>query len=365
MLDEKRKILFIVPVLTHGGAERVVSVLSNALNDKGHQVSIVVLYRSPAEYAVNKSVIIYELNATKPIIKFVQRPLRIRRYIKLFNPDYIVPFLPWAVVNSFFACIGLKNIFIGTVRNNPDFDNGVIGRAFKWALNKSDAIFCQTYSQQALLPDFLARKSFVLPNPVTTDIINCYSRRIYKTKIRRFISLGKLEPQKNHSLMIEAFVKAHEHHSDLALEIYGEGSCRDELLQLIKENGAEDYIFLKGRSESVEKVLLAADAFLFTSNYEVMPNALMEAMASGLPCISTDCPTGPKELLGDNQRGLLVPVKQIAPLVNSINQIVENVGLSVEFGRKAHDYIKGNFNPDVIAGRLIEYCIKYERKKNV
>jgi glycosyltransferase involved in cell wall biosynthesis len=99
--------------------------------------------------------------------------------------------------------------------------------------------------------------------------------------------------------MIKAFSKACEKNKDIHLSIYGTGedSYIAKLKELIKEYDVQGKIELMGRTSNVSEVLKNADAFLMTSDYEGMPNALLEAMATGLVCISTDCRTGPKDMI--------------------------------------------------------------------
>ena len=90
------------------------------------------------------------------------------------------------------------------------------------------------------------------------------------------------------------------------MDIYGEGSLREQLQNQIDTLGLTDSVKLCGRTNDIVATLVEHDLFIMASNYEGMPNSLMEAMGVGLPCISTDCPTGPKELIGAIQRGILI-----------------------------------------------------------
>jgi glycosyltransferase involved in cell wall biosynthesis len=108
--------------------------------------------------------------------------------------------------------------------------------------------------------------------------------------------------------MIEAFAKAAQSCPGIRLSVFGVGDKAyvEKVQDLIDEWGMTDRIVLKGRSEDMLSILRSSDAFLMTSDYEGMPNALIEAMVVGLPCISTDCRTGPKDMIDDSVNGYLV-----------------------------------------------------------
>lgn len=102
--------------------------------------------------------------------------------------------------------------------------------------------------------------------------------------------------------------------SEITLDIFGEGNQKKYLEGLVDEYGLANHVFLRGRSQSIEKQLQVADMFVMTSDYEGMPNALMEAMAFGVPCISSDCKTGPRSLIKSFENGLLFQTNNVEDL---------------------------------------------------
>lgn len=353
-----KKIMFIVPVLSHGGAERVVSVLSSQMAEMGYDVEIILYSRSQKEYPVSPKASIFVLSAHVKFIRKIQRPLQIRKYVKNASPDIIIPFLPPSVVETYFACLGLKIPTIGTVRNNPNCEQGLLNKTFLRILPKMNAIFCQTVSQKELLSETCQSKAFVLPNPVSPILLESYHKRVYHDTLKTLVTLGRLDAQKNHAMLIDAVSIVHKSFPEVILNIYGEGKEYESLQNKIRNLHAENYIFLKGRTEDSNSVLLASDIFVFSSNFEGMPNALMEAMAQGLPCISTDCPTGPKELIGNNERGLLVKMNDVAALAEGIIYFLKHPSLAKKCGQNAHDYILENYDAEKISKLLIDECNK-------
>lgn len=142
-----------------------------------------------------------------------------------------------------------------------------------------------------------------LPNPVV-DCISDLPRA--RTRLNRLVSVGRLAEEKRFDLMIDAFALAHAKNPDLRLTIHGEGPCRPHLEAQIKVYGLQHAVQLPGLNRDIPQALANADMFLCTSRLEGLGNAIIEAMAAGLPVLSVDCPFGPPHLLENGQSGALV-----------------------------------------------------------
>ena len=170
-------------------------------------------------------------------------------------------------------------------------------------------------------------------------------------------------PQKNQKMLIDAMAVVHKAHPEVTLKIFGEGPEENSLLAHIHELELDDCVQLMGKTADVAGELARADLFVFSSDFEGMPNALMEAMAAGMPCVSTDCPTGPKELIGENERGLLVPLGDTEAFAAAVLYMIEHVPEANTMGQKAHAYMRENYSPLSIARQLAENCEKYLHKR--
>ena len=150
---------------------------------------------------------------------------------------------------------------------------------------------------------------------------------------------GRLVDFKNQPMLIRAFVEVHKKHPDYDLKIYGGDSfdgTKEILETLIAENQAQDYIHLMGASDTLEKDLADAALFAFTSDWEGLPNALMEAMALGLPIVATDCPCGgPRTIMTNGVDGLLIPIKDQKALEEGIDRLIEEPELAGKLGMEA------------------------------
>jgi len=135
------------------------------------------------------------------------------------------------------------------------------------------------------------------------------------------------------------------------VEIYGAGELKEELQKQIDENNLTHQVFLMGACSNVIEKIKNAALFVLTSDYEGMPNALMEAMALGIPCISTDCrPGGARELIKSGEEGLIVPCNNAEKLKAALIQMLDNQFAAEKMGEKAKDKMK-NFAPEIIYSR--------------
>ena len=352
-----KKITFISTKIRGGGAERVVAVLSSALADLGYHVDLILYERYDDEYPISNKVKIHMLpsktNKNK-IFYLANKFLKFRGIISELKPDVLIPFLPYQVEQTYFASRGLKIPMVVTVRNNPLYDtpNEKMRKRRDWIAEKVEGVFLQTESQKDYFCDDVKKKSFVIENPISENVLK--AEYIVKKKIRKLVSVGRLEEQKNFSMLIDAFSEAKKEYSELTLDIYGEGSFKEQLESQINKLGLDNSVRLCGRTNDIVTTLVEYDLFIMTSNYEGMPNSLMEAMGIGLPCISTDCPTGPKELIGADERGILVKTGNKDELVNAIIYSVANVSDLKMKACFARNYIKDRFAPDRIAGKLVD-----------
>ena len=141
----------------------------------------------------------------------------------------------------------------------------------------------------------------------------------------RIVAAGRLDPQKNYPMMLRAFRRVADTYPDATLRIFGTGSdgYRAELETLIDSLGLTEQVKLMGRTPHMEEEYQKSDVFLMTSDYEGLPNALAEAMASRLLVISTDCKTGPRDFVEDGENGFLVPVGDEDALADRMLRLME------------------------------------------
>jgi glycosyltransferase involved in cell wall biosynthesis len=147
-------------------------------------------------------------------------------------------------------------------------------------------------------------------------------------------AVGRLSPEKGIDRLISAFAKSQAPHRGWRLQLAGDGPERTRLAEQAAQLQCSHAIEFLGWQADVWAVLARAHALVLSSHYEGFPLALLEGMAAGLPCLSVDCPSGPRELITDNATGLLVP-SSIEGLRGGIDQLVNDAGLRDRLGRAA------------------------------
>ena len=335
------KILFYIDVMNSGGAQRVMSNLVNYFKRKDYEVVLIndaPIDTNVAEYDIADGVKRYYLADDflgNPIIKNIKRMIKLRHIIKKENPKVVLSFLGNCNKRMLLSSIGLDCRKVVSVRNDPNKEYGtstirkfLTGQLFKLA----DGCVFQTEEVKDYFPLSVVRKARVIVNPVKESFFE-----VIRDEKNYIVTLGRLYEQKNHKLLIDAYEKIVGDIDD-DLYIYGEGPLRQELEEHVRKKDLQERVFLRGNTQDVEKVLSRAKLFVLSSDYEGMPNALLEALAVGVPCISTDCPCGgPKTVITDGANGLLVPCNCVEELSDAIYKLCKDNDYREKLGRRAKE----------------------------
>ena len=358
--------LFLIYSLNGGGAERVMSVLCNNLVKHGYEVHLGIYNRSDDDYPLRDEVKIHMLSEKKynsKIKNIFYRIKQISNLIKEVKPNFVVPFLGTVVIESFVASRFKKTTFISAVRNDPAQAHPKKLEKYLFLLVNclSTAIFVQNNMQKEYYPRIVQKKVFAVFNPVSEHFVENSHSDI--EKIVNIATSGRLDGQKNHKMLIDAMEIVAERHSEVKLTIYGAGKLREELDGYIIEKKLEDNVKMFGRTNDMMGELQKKDLFVMSSDYEGMPNALLEAMALGMPCISTDCRTGPSEMIENYKSGILVPIKDAEKMAEAICYMVEHPNEANEMGKNARKFALENCTVDVITEKFVCECEKF--RKNI
>lgn len=351
------KIAFYINDINGGGAERVMVNLANYLSEIGRDVIFVTSYRAANEYKLSSKVKRLSIEDNKinqsRFKRNLSRVLALRKICKNEKPSVLVTFMAEPNFRGIIATLGLPVKTIVSVRNDPNKEYaGKIGSFVgKCLLPLADGCVFQTKEAQEWFPERLQRKSTIIFNAVKEEFFHIERKPV----AGEIITCGRLEAQKNHKLLIDAFAEVVKEHPYAKLKIYGEGSLRNALQEQINKLGLQDKTFLMGATNDVAKALQTADLFVLSSDYEGMPNALMEAMAAGVPCISTDCPCGgPRELITHKKNGILVSVGDVALMTEAMKSLLQNKEYCNRLG-KAVKLRASNFKYDKILRVWKEY----------
>ena len=346
------KILFNCLSMEKGGAERVISVLSNKFIES-NQVTLVTLIKSKPKYKLDKRIKLLQIDEDeylkarkikKKLIKLsYHRLTKLLKVVIKERPDIIISFLPEPSMRIMLLKKLSKKIrdipTIISIRNNPEteYKNKFIYAVMKYLYKDVDTMVLQTKEAKEYFSKIIKneKKLVVISNPINEKFLIEKPYEGERDKI--IVTVGRLEKQKNQKLLIEAFKKVESKHTDYKLLIYGEGSLQKELQEYVDELKLADKVIFKGKKDDIEKEIFKAGIFVLSSDYEGMPNALMEAMALGLPCISTDCPCGgPRTLIDNNNNGILVKVNDSEKMAEAINFLIENKNEAQQMGKKAN-----------------------------
>ncbi len=345
------KILFNCLTMERGGAERVIALLANEFS-KENDVSILTLTRSEDAYKLEPKVKRLRVDDTnyKADNRFrkITRKLSIARLRKLKKliisekPDIIISFLPEPSLRLMFLSKisrRIKNVpKIISIRNDPEkeFSNPIIRGVMETLYKDADGMVYQTDDAKKFFEHIIKTKhQVIIQNPIDPTMLVEPKKDEQRKSI--IISVGRLEEQKNQEMLVRAFastLKKKEH--SYLLKIYGEGSLRRHLQELIDELKISDRAFLMGQVNNVSEELNEAKIFVLSSRYEGMPNALIEAMAMGLPCISTDCPCGgPRSIIENGESGILVKNENQDELAYAICKLIDNKNMRDKFSKEA------------------------------
>ncbi len=362
-----KKIAIFIPNLRGGGGERVASIWANQLHENGRDVCVITVARNEKDYYVNPDIPIYTAapNSEEYLkLSFLQKIKKFRAILKEVRPHYVISFLDKAQIWTFLAARGLGIKRIDTVRINPwQFDQNpskVIRILQKRSFNTCHKIIVQATQQKEYFSRRTQKKCVLIPNPVSSVYKDSYKPQLNDNPCN-FIAAGRLVAQKNFPMLIRAFSRVCETRSDLQLQIFGAGSdTYTKMLQdLIFSLHMENNIVLAGRSAHIEEEYKKNDIFLMTSDYEGLPNALIEAMASRLVCISTDCKTGPRDLIEHGKNGFLFPVGDEDALVNTIQSVLAlSAGERDEMAGQARQKILAYCSEESSLNKLVELLDK-------
>ena len=353
---KKKKIAFVTYGMQSGGAERVISILSNFLI-KYFEVFIIIMVDSPSFYTLNSEVtVLYCKNSSKPtkgLFEALQSNFRTyKSLLKILKENKIDLAIGFLTTYNVLATLAAKRSGIPVIiseRNNPFAQSVSMGFFWK-ALRRlvypwADILTVQTPRVKTFYSSFInERKLVTIPNPISPDF-----ERTTRVKKRNIIlNVGSLEHQKGQDVLIRAFSKAQL--DGWELHIVGEGSQRAKLTELIAEMDLQKRVLLLGRKPDIAEHYASSKIFAFSSRYEGFPNALLEAMYFGLACVSTDCPTGPAEMIENGINGYLVAVDHIDALALKLQKLTANGDLRFTLGQAARQSVE-QYRTEKIVGK--------------
>lgn len=362
------RILVLISSLRGGGAERAAATLSRLWVDGGNTVRLTTIDSAKSDvYRLDPRVTRGELDLERPsptllnaAANNVRRVFAARREMRIFAPDIVVALMPTANVLAALSAIGLPAKVVGCERSHPPqmpMDR-IRELARKWLYGLLDAVAALT-SETAdwLKTNTRAPLVRVIPNVVVWPLEDTAPRIPPGTACRAgrsiVLAAGRFDHQKGFDDLIDVFAGIESAHPDWDLIILGDGELRAELAAKIDGLKLSDRIFMPGRVGNISEWYARGSIFVMSSRHEGFPNALAEAMAHGLPAVSYDCDTGPRDIIRQDVDGVLVPPGDTAALSAALGTLMSDEARRQRFAERAPD-VRDRFSETVVIGKWNE-----------
>ncbi|MGX5659702.1 glycosyltransferase family 4 protein [Castellaniella ginsengisoli] len=352
------RLLFLVSSMHGGGAERVAATLANAWARRGDEVTLVCCYsgRGRCDQDLDPGVRLVWL-ADRVRGPAWLRPLAklfaLRRLAREYRPDRVLSFLTNVNVTALLALRGLNLPVVVGERTDPAHSVNLepsLRRLRRWTYPWARRVAVQTLRAAHHLRQVApgVRRIAVIPNPLPEGLPGIRPHEPAGPR-RTLAALGRFNPVKQFDRLIESFAAIAPHCPDWDLCIWGDGAQREACLRRVRELGLESRVRLPGFSRTPWEDLAAAHAFVLNSRVEGFPNALLEAMALGLPCVATDCPSGPSELTQGGGLAELVPLDDEAALGQALLRVMRASPAWREArGRAAAESVRARYGLDAV-----------------
>ncbi len=354
------KITIFMSALSGGGAERVTCNLANHLSDFGHEVEILTMGDTEAAEPLNANVkyspLLPQSERSYTIVNNAKRIWRLCRYMRKKTVDAYLVMLP-IPTELMLRFSGLtKAPIIVSERADPKMYAEKMQKVLRRLAPRASGFVFQTdEAREWYVPHLKGTEAVVIPNAINPAFIRPkYEGEREKT----IVAAGRLTEQKNFPLLIRAFARVADKFPEYKLVIYGKGGLLASYQCLVGELEIADRVEFPGFCADMPGQLEKASMFVLSSDFEGMPNALMEAMASGLPCVSTDCGGGgARFLIQDGENGLLVPKGDEIALAEAMEKILSDESLAANLGNNARK-LQETLAPEKIYGEWESFIKK-------
>jgi glycosyltransferase involved in cell wall biosynthesis len=346
---KKMKIAFLSAKMCLGGAERVISNLVNALSNHA-EIHMLLLYeQTEKDYTLNGEVVsLWDKKKRNRIKEIPYYCSKIKSYVEKNDINVVVSFMEYPNLLILLTPVKVRKII--SVRNfMTEKWKGMKGLPWKLSFRllypKADIVICPT---QLIVNDMVdnykvpLNKTKIIHNPFEIEKISENMLEAIEDKYASWfkgntiITMGSLSHAKGHRHLLKSFALAKKVIDNVKLVILGEGECESSLRKLAKDYSIDDDILFLGFQSNPYRYIKHAEIYVLSSYYEGFPNALVEAMVCGIPVISTDCKSGPREIIAPNtdisfstdcieysEYGVLVPTFKNQRIVDNIMYIEE------------------------------------------
>lgn len=325
--------------------------LASRLSERNHHVTLITLDdASHDKHAVSDAVRRVPLDVMRPsgspfraMLNNLHRRKRLQKALRATEPDVILSFCDRTNVLTLMASASLGIPVVVAERSDPRFHP--IGRGWNWLRRRyyprAASVVALTAASAEAMRDWHPKPAAVIPSAVDTSRSPIKPAPADETGRRKIVlGVGRLAWEKGFDRLIAAFASVALRHPDWKLRIVGEGPMRDNLQRQMSESGLEQRADLLGWQCDIDACYRSADLFVLSSRYEGFPSALLEAMATGLPCLAVDCESGPREIIRSGVDGVLVPEEPATALSDELDLLMNDRERRMQLGRAASQTVQ-------------------------
>lgn len=343
-----------------GGAERVAATLANYMCNMTCEVIVINADSDSDFYRLDDKVNVVKLGLdysqkgrVASLVRFLKKIKHIRKIIKSYRPDAIIAFmlgmeLPVMIGNAFTGIPFYTSVRCGIPAMTKK-------HKLIWSLvyPHAKAVVFQSNEVASYKWFDKIKQKEIIPNPLSTDITQKMVPVPNNKRSNKIITVGRLIKEKNQLLLIQAFYEVSKKKNDVSLHIYGDGYLKNDLQKEIDRKNLQDKVFLEGIDSKAISDNNDALAFVLSSVSEGYPNALIEAMYYGIPCISTHFGAAVEEIIDDGVNGIIVNDYDVQSLANAINKVISDRSKAMEMANNSTEIFYSH-NADII-------CSKWEK----
>jgi glycosyltransferase involved in cell wall biosynthesis len=342
--------------MTYGGAAKIVAYIANQLSNEHYQVHLLTYENNMIVPKIDPKVVHVNFQFIPPKIYGLRRIfelIKVRAVIAEIQPDAIISFLTYPNIISILATIGFDIPVIISERGDPYANRGWFTLFRDLIYKFADGYIFQTKGAMNYYSKSIQNKATVIPNPIILDDI---PSRWMGNRDDIIVNTGRFElKQKRQDVLIKAFTSLADKYLGTKLVLFGDGEDEVEIIRIITELNLENRVVLAGITKNVYESIKRAKMFVLSSDYEGMPNALIEAMTIGLPCISTDySPGGAADFITHMENGMLVKTGDVENLTKAMDFLLSNPQMAESMGHNASKIVN-KLDPLLILNRWKKY----------
>lgn len=335
------KLVLVIAALSSGGAERVLTDMANYWQKIGWDITLITIYGSEVEdfYELHTDIKRLRLNLGQPTIGIlakmmvnVKRIKALRDAIKQVKPDAVISFIDITNILTIIATRGLKLKVVVSERINPavNYNISTGWRFLRYIFYRfAYRVVAQTNTTASWIVKYCNAKVVNIPNHIREMPV------FDEERLNIVVSVGRLDKQKGHDVLVKAFSKTSATFPNWRLIICGDGVERVSLESLRDSLGLLNSVQFLGVVKDVETWFSRAGLIVQASRFEGFPNVLLEAMSMGAAVISTDCLSGPSDIIQNGENGRLVPVDDVDYLSKVMAELMGNAKLRCTLGQSA------------------------------